>query len=811
MSFHPSVLRWGALAVILLIAVLRTAFVILPIPIFDVDPARDPTPGIGIGPAASLFLDALLLFASGLALVAEARAGRRLSQWCVLLAVVPAVSVIYWATQDAADAFRGFTWLAAACAFVALAHLVRERAMRIVAISVLISASAPLIVRGMEQAFVEHAATVSQFESTKSQVLAERGWEPDSSAARTYTRRLMQREATGWFGLSNPYSSVMATASVVLCALAVSAWRSRRRDSDASESIASGIALTVSLCALLALLMLGLNFGKGAIAALLLGCAVVLWSGWKARAPQPKFVVVLACFAFLAMLARATLGENFGETSLYLRSLYLDGALRAFAHMPMFGVAPDGLQSAFMQLKPSNCPEDIQSAHSVFVDWIVLLGPLGMAWAAMLAISMRGAFTESAGEALDAAEISSRAVRVAFGIVIVGLVAQAFIEAPILDTFSLSLRAAGWMLFVGLAACCAFVLAAAPSRVLGIVAVAGAVVVLAHAQIEMTFFLPGSVVWMTAMLACATTLALPDAKSAECAHESSIRQQLLASVPALLAVCALYFALQERQVEQRLERAAEVVRPLADVRAAWSALSKSLAQGKATEAEVDQLVHAVRAASIDATHLRAVESALASRSMQAVAATIVQLDIALRKQAAQELLSDAGIFGDRAEWNRLPREAAVKQLAASGRRALGVKTAAYDADSLEGAIQLTHSKQSSRANLRLLFMRCDLELEQLQFARQQSASAEVTQVKAQSMLEDFTQAAHAAPHSPMRWILLGDLQEIAGFDEDARASWRRACEVNAALHLDPLAQLPIATLTMIQAKCAAKTTAPMPS
>ncbi len=800
--------RWASLAVILGIAVLRATLAVLPIAIFDVDPARDPTPAIGIGPAASLTLDALLLCVSGIALWAEVRAQRGLSKVVVVLAVVPACPVLWWAFQDSADAFRGMTWLAAACAFVALAHLVRDRSMRIVAVSVLVAVSAPLAVRGLEQAFIEHPNTVRQFEATKSQLFAERGWELDSSAARTYERRLRQREATGWFGLSNPYSSVMGASFVVLALAAWCGWRKRDFAAESGESVAPGVAITVTIGALLAISMLALNFGKGALIATLMGCVIVAWSIASRRILPPRVIVLAAALAFLAVVVRGTLGESFGELSLYFRSLYLEGSIRAFLESPVVGVGPDGLQSAFMRVKPSACPEDVQSAHSVFIDWLVLLGPLGVAWAAMIALSLRGVIEDCRATAEKGMDASRAALRIAFAIVLVGLVAQALIEEPILDKFSLALRAAGWMAFVALAACAAVVFAASPLRMLAAASIAGAVVVLAHAQIEMTFWLPGSVVWMMAMLACATTLRVVDSRATVLATRID---HALVLAPLLLACVAAMFALRERAVEHRLERAAGIVRPLYDVRQAFTELSKSIGQGSATQVQVDQLVESVRDASAslegsgefgsDAA-MTALETALRADDLGAVRQTLVDLDVALREHAAQQLIADGSTAQPEAAWNRLLREVAVKQRAASGRRALGVRSPEFDLHAMDAAIGLTRFPDSPRAERRMLLMRCELEWEALQTSVRKGAKREATKVQARALVPDFARATEAAPHVPMRWLMLGDLYELAGARDNALIAWRQARAVNAALHLDPLAQLPAGASAELEVKCA---------
>ncbi|HQR39835.1 MAG TPA: hypothetical protein PLF26_15715, partial [Blastocatellia bacterium] len=77
-----------------------------------------------------------------------------------------------------------------------------------------ISVAAVLAFRGIEQVFIEHPGTVENFKRNRDAILAAQGWPPDSAMARGYERRLMQAEATGWFGLSNVYASFAAASSV---------------------------------------------------------------------------------------------------------------------------------------------------------------------------------------------------------------------------------------------------------------------------------------------------------------------------------------------------------------------------------------------------------------------------------------------------------------------------------------------------------------------------------------------------------------------------------------------------------------------
>jgi hypothetical protein len=236
-------LRLYGFLVVLVVAALRALVVIEPAVWFaDVDPALEATPLLAMAQRGSLQLDLLLLGGAFAALLGEHRAGRAsagvdrgggsagcgsgVHPWMLVLALLPVPVVLFHAIGPwAGNAFRGSTWCAAMVGFVAVAHAVRDRRMRAIAVAVLLGVIAMLAVRGAVQVLVEHPAMVELYRETRAAFLAERGWPDDSSAALTYERRLMQPEATGWFALSNSYSSMMAAGLVALVAMA---WRDRK-------------------------------------------------------------------------------------------------------------------------------------------------------------------------------------------------------------------------------------------------------------------------------------------------------------------------------------------------------------------------------------------------------------------------------------------------------------------------------------------------------------------------------------------------------------------------------------------------------
>lgn len=549
-------LRLAGLAGILGVAAIRALVLIEPSVWFaDVDPSADAMPLLALGAAGSHVLDLVLVIASAVALVGEWRAGRGIHGWLVLCALLPApVVLLQGGLLGAGNAFRGDTWLAAMCAFAALAHLVRERSMRVIALSVLAALTAMLATRGAVQVLVEHPATVALYEETRAAFLADRGWLPDSSAALTYERRLRQPEASGWFGLSNPFSTMMGVGVLVLAGLAVLA----RRRQQAGNTLF--LALGAAACAALLLL----NGGKGAIAATLIGAGVLVASLRTGRSMHGAWIFALCALALIAVLARGAIGTAISEKSLLFRSYYLDAGwtLLRDRDFRLIGTGPDQLQQFFAAAKPPQCPEDVKSLHSVFADWIVTLGLGGVAWIAALIAGFSGRIEER-----DDTESDTPLLRASMWIALaagsIATVVQASVESPTVDVFWIITRAIGLGAFVALAAFAAQACAELSTRVLAVIAFAAAVLVLVHAQIETVAWMPGSCVLALALVAAGSTIAPGSPARAKFSAVAAVL-----AVPLFLVASGgiAIGAMSARDREATVAQAAALLTPLAAVR-----------------------------------------------------------------------------------------------------------------------------------------------------------------------------------------------------------------------------------------------------
>lgn len=755
----------AAASAIVLLAILRTILALVPRLFFDVDPALDPAPFAGLGPAGSLALDAATLVACAIAWAACAEPRHR-AGLLVLLALAPLPLVAWHGSGDPESLRLGSAWLAAAIGGATLAATLGGPA-RGVAAALLLAGTAPLLVRGAMQSEVaalgwrgpEHAAVVARFDRDRERILADRGWAPGSPPARIFERRLRQPQPTGWFVTTNVFATLVGAAFVALGGLALGLLRAGRR------GLAAATAIPLPLLGL-ALMLTG---SRGALGAVALGVAVVAAAHLlpALRRHARSLGLVLAAVPLLVLLGvvlrGALLPEGFaGDVSLLFRWHYLLGAARAFLDHPVLGVGPAGFQEAYVAVRPPRSPEEVASAHDAFADWMVGLGVLGGAWIA-LALRLAARAGAPRDDETPAAPVSGRprpGLLAALALVAVGVVAV-LVEAPALDGDDLVARflALGAMplLFAGILA--AWRGTTEPWRS---IALAGAVAAtLAHGMIEMTWTQPGAAAWCWALLGVAAAGRRTTSRAA-----APMGEGLRRSVAGLLALAALATLLAgwlpARRLEQGMRRAAAELAPIAAIRRA----SARLEAGDGAAAA--ELRRAITALGLDPTAgdpgaaIRAAESARRLRAAERLAALGVPDS---RRLAARQYERAAALVAD---------DAAARALLRAGEAALEEDRSGDDL----GAWVETALLASGRA------------------ARGGGAEAlDDAIVAAQRVLE-------LDPHGLAGAVRLADLLAAAGRADEARAAYDRALAIDAAFSLDPLKQLPAAERARVEAASA---------
>ena len=511
-SRFAQAMRWVGGVGIVIIAVMRCVISFAPQVVFDIDPALDPTPLAGLGPGGSILLDALLLLACACALVGEVLTKRGVDWMLLLLALAPAPLVIWHGLNDAGNLWRGSTWMAGMAACAVGAHLARDRSMRVILLALLLGVIGVLMVRGAAQLLHEFPRDIAQFERTKDDFFVARGWEADSSQALAYERRLRATDPTAWFVTTNIFASFMAVGFVVGLGAAICVLKTQLGRAWLTVSI-----IWAGLCAA----ALVLSGSKGAMLAVAGGSALLVLPALHRRVEtvfQRRIGLVavgLVIAALLGVVMRgALLPESFlGDKSLLFRWHYLVSAGRVVADHWSVGVGPDGFKAAYTAVRVPRNPEEVLSAHSMFVDWTTTLGVVGTAWTILVLVLLwrSGRASDTPGTTPgttlgtkdnSAHERDSRApLYAALAVVVLGLLPAFLFEAVALDTATKeATRIAGVLAYVVGAAGLTVLFHRLSPAALDRICIGALVALVIHGQIEMTFFDPGSAVWALCLL-----------------------------------------------------------------------------------------------------------------------------------------------------------------------------------------------------------------------------------------------------------------------------------------------------------------------
>ena len=362
---------------------------------WDVDPRSSMAniPITVLGPAATAWLDVISILLAAAALAVHVWAGGAISWPTVVLAAAGAVACAWHMPEHAGNMFRCGLWLAAVALAVAAAHLANhERPRRFIA-AALIAMLLPLAIKAAWFVWVEHPATVHEFMEHRKDVLESQGWTVGSPQDLIYQRRLETPEATGVFGLSNPFGSVVAACTLVAAAGGVWLLRARRWARP----------LPMVVIALLGVFTVALSRSRGAavataLAMLLLGLIVLARKQRFLRDHLGTIAILFVVAAVGAVLLRGWKGPPptvQGERSVYFRYQYWKGAERIMAapgsserpgisERLLRGIGPAALQPLYSIYKDPLNPEEVTSTHNVFVDLITMLGIGGLVWSVML-------------------------------------------------------------------------------------------------------------------------------------------------------------------------------------------------------------------------------------------------------------------------------------------------------------------------------------------------------------------------------------------------------------------------------------------
>ncbi len=348
---------------------------------FQIEPLGPGATGMEVGP------EGLIVFNSLSIVPLIGASAYRLSQRrscfgavAVLMLVIPFIGMRSIEHLGYDTALIG-SWWAALALGVTVMYSTDSPRRRIMLVGVLVGLLFTLSLQAINQYVFEHARTVEHYETNREALLEQMGIEPGSVGQTKYETRLYQREATGSFGLSNVFGSVLGVLLLTTLGAGVAVWRS---------SSSAVVKAVLAIVCVIGLVSLGMTHSKGAVVALMLVgvSTVIAWwitrnrSGvglWRAMA----FGLVALVLGVLAV--RFAVGppeDHTGERSLLFRTYYIEGSMRMIAEAPISGIGDFG--EAYLRFKNPLAPEDVSDPHNVFAMWIASLGIVGLLGGVML-------------------------------------------------------------------------------------------------------------------------------------------------------------------------------------------------------------------------------------------------------------------------------------------------------------------------------------------------------------------------------------------------------------------------------------------
>ena len=514
---------------------------------FDVDPMTVDAAAVGLLPGFRLWLDAIMLLGAALILAAHARQRIPACGWVLLLAVIPIPLLLWHGWGDPVDLEQGSLWIASVISAVALAHAALDARLRAIGTCIVLGGLALVLVRAVSQVAWDIPATIAWFEANREETLAMRGLEPGSSAALVFERRLRGAAPTAWFTTANLLASVMAAGASAWLAITIASVRAK---------LTSGVS---GLCALLAVAMAAMviaSGSRGGIVVLVIGVcfvvASVCWSRWSRVGGLVAVSLVL--LALLAAPLSGLLGDLPGTRSLLIRNGYVTGAADIVMESPLAGVGPGGFREAWLTARSPESPEEIDSPHAMPWDWAAAIGVASLAWMALVLAALwwssrscRPTLLSTEAWPLCRITFSAAALIVGFG-----LARTQMLEVITMGSAVAFFRILGWLLFIALAGFLGWLWKRAETGITwGLCA--AAVVLVIHAQVEMTIEQATTAPWLLAVLGLAAPIRSQGEETASRSPGVMIAG-LGAGVAAALAILVVIIGAWPATSAQRAER-----------------------------------------------------------------------------------------------------------------------------------------------------------------------------------------------------------------------------------------------------------------
>ncbi len=346
----------------------------------------------------------LLLSAGALWAIGGALAGRLTVRHRWLAGAIAAFAAISLASALAASNRRASldSWIEQlslmAMAFLAI-QLCGDRRRFVTLVVVLAAVGGTMAAKSYWQVAVESPQNVADFEAHRLQRLAQFGWDANTPQAQVVETRVRDWSARGFFGLANPFGSLLIVLGFAGAGLAIDKFRAaaveRRKAKGSSGDKGKGgdkprevepttvAAVAAAIAAAVVIATIALTCSEGAmLAAAVAGAGfgvALLWGRslarrWRACVAAAIVALVLGAGA---MVAHGLIRDSLPTKTMTFRWYYWTASAGVFADRPLLGAGPGNFATAYLQHRRDQAEEDVQMPHNVLVHALSEYGVVG--------------------------------------------------------------------------------------------------------------------------------------------------------------------------------------------------------------------------------------------------------------------------------------------------------------------------------------------------------------------------------------------------------------------------------------------------
>jgi hypothetical protein len=309
-------------------------------------------------------------------------------------------------------------------------QLCADRRRFVMLVVVLAAVGATVAAKSYWRVAVETPHDVAVFEAHRLEQLAQLGWDANTPEAQIVEARLRDWSAKGFFGLANPFGSMLIVLGFAAAGLAMDkfrAWHGHPRKALGPQGGSQGLApatpggrsqragkpsvmsrevepttvaaVAAALAAVGILAVIPLTRSEGAMVAAAVAGAGLLaalrwrealarrWRAWAAGA------IAAMVLAGAAMVAYGLWHDSLPTKTMTFRWYYWTASAKIIADRPLLGAGPGNFANAYLKNRRDQAEEDVKNPHNVLVHALAEYGVPGGAcylavigWLILLAV-----------------------------------------------------------------------------------------------------------------------------------------------------------------------------------------------------------------------------------------------------------------------------------------------------------------------------------------------------------------------------------------------------------------------------------------